>query len=137
MNRQEFQQRLNTLLAQEGKNPLSWWYLSYAGETEFLGGLIIQAHGPTEATYLSRHRGISPGGEVLILQVPDDQLPPDEYRNRLLTRQELNTFWEEDTEEQTCPATGTMGIHSEEYHDDSRCIFCGAKQKKKTEENDG
>ena len=96
MDRQTFMQRMNTLLAQEGKNPLRWWYLSYADE-DFLGGLVIEAHGPTEAVYLSHHRGINPGGEVLIIPIPSDNLPPDEYRNRLLTKAELDTIWEGDT----------------------------------------
>ena len=89
MNNKEFQQRLNTLLAEEGKKPLRWWYLSYAAEEGFRGGVYIQAHGPTEATYLSRHRHLSPGGEVLILMVPAEHLPEEKYRNRLLTKDEV------------------------------------------------
>lgn len=93
MNRQEFQQRINKLLAEDAKNPLRWWFLSYAGEDGFHGGVIIQAHGRTEAAYLCRHRGLSPGGQVLILEVPEEELPGEESRNRLLTRPELEAIW--------------------------------------------
>lgn len=98
MNQREFRQRVNKLLGEDGKNPLSWWFLSYADDDGFRGGVIIQAHGQTEAVYLSSHRGISPGGEIRIIPIPDEFLPPDEYRNRLLTRPELNTFWQEEHE---------------------------------------
>jgi hypothetical protein len=89
VNRKDFQQRLNTLLAEEGKKPLCWWYLSYAAEGGFRGGVYIQAHGPTEATYLSRHRNLSPGGEVLILKVPTEHVPDKKFCNRLLTKDEV------------------------------------------------
>lgn len=89
MNPEEFRQRINKLLAEEAKNPLRWFYMSYAGEDGFRGAVYIQAHGPAEATYLSRHRHLSPGGEVLIASVPDDKIPTEKYRNRLLTKAEV------------------------------------------------
>ena len=89
MNQSDFRKRLNKLLAEEAKQPLCWWYLSYAKEDGFRGAVYIQAHGPTEATYLSRHRQISPGGEVFIVSVPDDKIPDEKYRNRLLTKEEV------------------------------------------------
>jgi hypothetical protein len=94
MDRKLFMQRVNKLLAGEASNPLSWWYLSYADETGFKGAVVIQAHGPTEAVYLSRHRKLSPGGEVLILQIPDESVPPEECRNRLLAKEELVAIWD-------------------------------------------
>lgn len=89
MNRQEFQGRLNKLFAQEGKEALGWWYLSYADEAGFRGGVYLQAHGPMEATYLSRHRHLSPGGQVFILKVPTQFVPAEQFCNRLLTKEEV------------------------------------------------
>ena len=90
MNQDELRNRVNKLLAEERKNPLQWWYLSYANETSFIGAVYIQAHGPTEAAYLSRRRNISPGGELYICPVPSDaKLPEPHYLNRLLTKQEV------------------------------------------------
>lgn len=94
MDQKLFTQRLNKLLAYEGRNPLSWWYLSYADE-KFNGAVVIQAHGPTEAAYLSNYRKINPGGEILILSIPEDAIPPEEYRNRLLTKEEVMAIWPE------------------------------------------
>lgn len=93
MNRQEFTQRINKLLAEEAKEPLRWWYLSYAKEEGFQGAIIIQAHGMVEACYLSKHRNISPGGEVWCHPIPDEHLPAPEHRNRLLTKAELDEIF--------------------------------------------
>ena len=66
------------------------WYLSYADEYGFRGGLYIEAHGPAEATYLSNHRGYSPGGEVITIgPLPADHTPDRRFFNRLLTKEEI------------------------------------------------
>lgn len=90
MNPEEFRQRINKLLAEEAKNPLGSWYLSYAKESGFCGGVYIEAHGPTEAAYLSNKRGYSPGGELLTIgPLPPDKCPDRKYFNRLLTKEEI------------------------------------------------
>jgi hypothetical protein len=90
----EFRERTNKLLAEERNQPLRWFYLSYADDESFRGAIIIQAHGFVEACYLADHRGISPGGEVLGMIVPvDAELPPPEYRNKLLSKEVLRTIF--------------------------------------------
>lgn len=93
MNQQEFRQRINTLLAEDAKNPLRWWYLSYAGEDGFHGAIVIRAHGMVEACYLSRHRNVSPGGQVWAVPIPDDRIPAPEYCNRLLQIPDIEAIW--------------------------------------------
>jgi hypothetical protein len=85
----EFMERVLELLAQERRDPMRWWYLSYATEEGFLGAVYIEAHGPVEAAFFSNKRKISPGGEVFMAQVPNGKLPEERFRNRLLTRDEV------------------------------------------------
>ena len=90
MNQQKFRKRLNKLLAEERNNPLSVWYLSYADDYGFRGGVYLQAHGPAEATYLSNRRGYSPGGAVMVVgPLPADKIPDRKFWNRLLTKQDI------------------------------------------------
>ena len=90
MRQDDFRKRINKLLAEERKNPLEWWYLSYATENGFLGAVYIEAHGQTEAAYLSNRRGHSPGGEVFIIgPVPREHIPPPSFCNRLLNKAEI------------------------------------------------
>ena len=79
------EERMRELLAEEASNPLGWWYLSYADENGFRGGAIIKAQGFVTAAWMSNRLGISPGGEVTGHPIPDDELPPEPYRSRLLT----------------------------------------------------
>lgn len=92
MNQREFRERINKLLADERSEPMRWWYLSYASDEGFRGGVYIEAHGPVEAAYLARHRNLSPGGQVQMILVPPEHVPEDRYRNRLLTREEIETM---------------------------------------------
>jgi hypothetical protein len=66
-----------------------WFYLSYADEAGFRGGLYTFAHGPVEAMTRAGILGLSPGGEVYSFECPKDKLPPPEFRERLLTKAEL------------------------------------------------
>jgi hypothetical protein len=91
---EQFEQRLHELLLAEINDPMSWWYLSYAGEEGFRGGAIIQAKGFTGACYIAGSiLKISPGGEVMGLKIPPDKLPDTPYRHRLLTKAELRECW--------------------------------------------
>lgn len=89
----EIEKRLRELLAEESGQPLQWWYLSYADE-EFRGGIIVEAPGFASAVMTARLLGISPGGSVRGLPIPPDEIPLESYRNRLLTKAELEEFWE-------------------------------------------
>lgn len=68
---------------------LKWFWLSFASgppPNGFLGAAIVQALDFEEAIEEAWRRELNPGGEVrggALAKVPDD-----EYRNRLLNRQE-------------------------------------------------
>jgi hypothetical protein len=49
---------------------MTLWYLSFASETEFLGATVIEADSGMEAWTKATLRGLNPGGEVMMLQVP-------------------------------------------------------------------
>ena len=70
-------------------NNLGLWYLSYASETDFLGGCYLLAFGPVSAVMRVQAEGFNPGGEVMMAQVPKDKYPLHKYWNRLLTRDEV------------------------------------------------
>ena len=72
-------------------SPNGWWYLSFATQTDFLGGVIVQGGSVIEATKEAWRLGINPGGEVLGVEVPPEfPLPPD-MTNRLLAKDEVMT----------------------------------------------
>jgi hypothetical protein len=48
----------------ERKLPLEWYYISFASDSEFLGSVIVEAHGPLTAVERATERGINPGGEA-------------------------------------------------------------------------
>jgi hypothetical protein len=95
MTDDEKRERARQLMEEERRTaPLGWWYLSYAGEQDFNGGVLVMAHGFAGAAFESARRGLSPGGQVRGLPVPNDHMPPAKYRNRLLTLVELREFWD-------------------------------------------
>ncbi len=67
---------------------MPWFYLSFANATEFLGACVVEAVDPAYAPIVAHARGCNPGGEVLILQTPEDGPGPYEPY-KLLTREEL------------------------------------------------
>ncbi len=73
---------------EEGMNEVSWWWLSFATETEFLGGVFLQAKGMVDAVAKSHRLGLNPGGSVMTVSVPDGKTPPEHLINRLLTKEE-------------------------------------------------
>lgn len=73
---------------------LRWYYLSFADDVQFRGGVIIEAYGPATAISKAWELGINPGGEVLFTEIPPSHCPPPEAsRNRLLTRKQLEEFF--------------------------------------------
>ncbi len=71
----------------------SWFYLSFATDDEFLGGVYVQGFTDTDALFNATARKLNPGGEVamwgpLSSEDLDENVPPAD-RYRLLTKQEL------------------------------------------------
>jgi hypothetical protein len=79
------------LLAEEGKQSLGWFYLSFATDHRFLGASIVWAHGILTAVERASHLGINPGGEVLCCPIPRKHLRrvPEDLRHRLLSEAEV------------------------------------------------
>jgi len=71
-----------------------WWWLSFADPgrpdgQRFLGVAIVEGYGVGSASRRAHELGVNPGGEVRGEQLSGDAIPPSEYRNRLLSRSDL------------------------------------------------
>jgi threonine dehydrogenase-like Zn-dependent dehydrogenase len=87
---QKFERAMRMVEEEVFKNPRGLWYLSYADDDGFRGGLYLEAHGPASAALRANMEKLSPGGEVMVIgPVPADKIPPQNFWNRLLTREEL------------------------------------------------
>lgn len=94
MNEDVFKERVHTILEEESHQPPGWWYLSYATEAGFVGGVIVEARGFTSAVMLVNLLSIRPGpGQVMGLPLPPEKVPPDSYRYRPLTVADIKEFW--------------------------------------------
>jgi hypothetical protein len=70
-------------------NPKHWMYLSFAGVNDFNGAVFIEAFGLITAIIRCNELGINPHGEVVGVDVPEGGLPAEEYRNRVLSLEDL------------------------------------------------
>lgn len=69
--------------------PTPLWYLSYATDDGFRGGVFVEAPNSELAAWTARLYELSPGGEVMMIPVPDDKRPDRKWWYRLLTREEI------------------------------------------------
>lgn len=74
-----------------------WFWLSFADPnlpkgTQFLGGCIVQAGSFLGAVSAANQLGINPGGEVQGVEIPKGAGLPEAFRNRLLTRDEIDAM---------------------------------------------
>jgi hypothetical protein len=92
MNRKKFRERVAEVMREELKQPERWHYVSFADD-KFLGAVIIQAHGTADATMKCGLLGINPGGSVMCIAMPPGTVPGDKWRNRLLSKAEVQTIW--------------------------------------------
>ena len=77
------------LTREVGGGQLALYYLSFADQTGFLGAVVLEAFGFTDAISQAIKKGINPGGECLGEPWPEDVAKPaPEKRNRLLTKEE-------------------------------------------------
>ncbi len=84
--------RRDEVLAEEAKEPLLWWYCSFADET-FRGVCIIEARGVVGCAIRAHELAISPGGQMVAIPIDREDLPPDQWRNRLLTAEQVKALW--------------------------------------------
>lgn len=92
----EIETRRELLILSELPLPKTWWYMSFADPdlpkgSQFLGGAIVKAQGVATAHIEVNRLGINPGGEVMFMQVPPDVQVNEDYVNRLLTREEVES----------------------------------------------
>ena len=92
LTQQEFEDRTKRLLIEEAKQPLKWFYCSFASD-RFLGAAIIEAHGILDCAIFTHALGINPGGEMAAFDLTPEQLPSEQYRNRLLSKDDILKFW--------------------------------------------
>lgn len=65
-----------------------WWWLSFADEEKLRGIVIVQAPSFLLAVAESHRLQINPHGEVRGFPFPSELTPPEQFRNRCLTREE-------------------------------------------------
>jgi len=70
-----------------------WWYLSYAGDDGFHGACIVRGQEIVTAAQEAHRLRISPGGQVLGSEIPDEELPEESFRERLLTEADVKACW--------------------------------------------
>lgn len=87
----EFAKRTEEVFAQESLEPMRWFYLSFAGDEGFRGACIIEARGILGAVSRCNVLGINPGGEVMAIPVPEDQVKdiPEGATDVLLSKDRL------------------------------------------------
>ncbi len=84
--------RRDEVLAEEANEPLHWWYCSFADEV-FHGACIIEARGVVGCAIRAHELAISPGGQLVAIPIHREDLPPDQWRNRLLTAEQVKALW--------------------------------------------
>lgn len=92
----EWRKRKASLLATEMREPARLFWLSFADDDAggFLGVVITEAHGPATAAGKCWGLGINPGGQMMAIEIPPDYSPqpPIEYRDRLLSKEQIAEF---------------------------------------------
>lgn len=78
-------------ITEEHRHAARWYYLSFADDGGFLGGVIVGSCGFLTAIQRATELGINPGGEVMCTPIPRKDLcrvPPD-LRNQLLPQDKV------------------------------------------------
>jgi hypothetical protein len=82
------------MLSQDLKLPEKWFWISFADPDkpegdQFLGVVVVQGGGMQEAIQNAWSMGINPGGQVMAFELLDDEVPDEQYRRRLMSKEEL------------------------------------------------
>lgn len=95
MSPAEQERRRNNIrrqMEQERNNPPQWYFVSFADDTHFIGGLVTYQPGPMTATMRAHQLKIYPGGSSRVSRL----LPPPEFEipanlvDRILTEEEVD-----------------------------------------------
>lgn len=89
--------RIVGALFDESTEPMRWWWLSFTDAdlpegSQFLGVAVVEARGLAWAITVAHGLGINPGGDVMAIEIPDEHVPPESFRNRLLDRAEAESL---------------------------------------------
>ena len=89
------QDTLASVRAAERERALrGWYFMTFVDGGEHLGSAILEACGPADAALTAADLNIDPGrGRVVMTTVAPEHLPTESLRNRLLTRDEVESFW--------------------------------------------
>lgn len=74
---------------------ITHWYISFATDTAFLGGTIVEAHDPEDAMAVATKLRLNPGGQAAILPVAPAAMGHPvtaALMNKLLSSEEINKF---------------------------------------------
>jgi hypothetical protein len=94
MTAQQRSKRIKKLLDKEKTQTEKMWYLSYATEKTFLGGVLTKAPGFFTAVRNMVKLGVSPGGSVAGLEISKYRANkiPATALDRLLQKNEIDVF---------------------------------------------
>ena len=102
-----FEREIRSSLAGQPQEPLFWFYVSFvskgpdgtwsgSGGGDFMGAAVVQAtHRAKVVDRLFEPPKLIPEGAKIgtSIEIPKDKLPAEQFRNRLLTRTEVETLW--------------------------------------------
>lgn len=82
---------IKEMMRQDMSSEPHWLWLSFRDveADKSLGVAIVEGGGIMEATMNAKRHGCNPGGEVLGYVLDPENLPAPEFRNRLLSEEEL------------------------------------------------
>ena len=90
---------------------MTFWYLSFATETEFLGATIVEADDAKGAFAEATDRGLNPGGQVAMFEVTPGSENRAEARgllNRLCDLEEMRRLGHKQMKD--APSSARTGI---------------------------
>jgi len=73
---------------------LSWFFVVYKHGSEYLGSAVVEAYGPADAALRLSEAAVDPGrGNMTMMPLAPEQLPPEDRRCKLLTEAEVKELW--------------------------------------------
>lgn len=72
----------------------AWHFMTFMDGSEHLGAAMVEAYGPADALLAAAAKDIDPGrGRVVMTTLALQHLPAEGFRNRLLTKAEVESLW--------------------------------------------
>jgi hypothetical protein len=105
-----------------------WYYLSCAKHKQFMGVILVQGTSTLDAVMNAAALKQAPpaGAQVLGYRFPAQQLPPEKYRNRLLSREEVEKCWPGSMTISEARAAGTYDVDAVAAAGETICPGCVA-----------